>query len=361
MAGRKFLHVTRTFTQHGKRRFRFRKNGVNCDLPLPWGSPEFVEAYEVALAAAMQRHHTPNAAGGTLAWLIERYLASPDYARLAPITKKNLRGEMDWLKANAGALDVAQIRVRHVEAAMGKKAGPIAEKPAAANKVKKLFSRLLSFAVRLELISVNHASRAKTYKTNEAGYHTWSDSEVEAFRARWPSGTLPRFALELSLNTGMARQDMAVATWSQVDGGRFKYTRGKTRQGTSLPILDDLLDEIHLQERRGLLMLTHGTGQSYKSESLGNWFKARCADAGIPHCNLHGLRKAGATRLAEAGATENEIAAFLAHSNTKQAATYTAAANRNKLTDSGLSKLSVVSNLRRSNVQPNTNLIIDKD
>ena len=47
-------------------------------------------------------------------------------------------------------------------------------------------------------------------------------------------------------------------------------------------------------------------------------------EAGLaPRCTAHGLRKWGATRLAEVGTSENEIMAFLAHSTPREAARYT--------------------------------------
>ncbi len=81
----------------------------------------------------------------------------------------------------------------------------------------------------------------------------------------------------------------------------------------------------------------------YKPETLGNWFRDRCFEAKVPGA-LHGLRKAGATTLADAGATGWEIASYLAHKDTKQADTYTKKANRAKLADSGFAKLGSVSN-----------------
>ena len=64
-----------------------------------------------------------------------------------------------------------------------------------------------------------------------------------------------------------------------------------------------------------------------------------CAEAGLNHCSAHGLRKAGARRLAEHGATEWEVMAFLAHRTAKEASRYTAAANRARLTTTGMAKL----------------------
>ncbi|MGY6704486.1 tyrosine-type recombinase/integrase [Roseinatronobacter sp.] len=59
----------------------------------------------------------------------------------------------------------------------------------------------------------------------------------------------------------------------------------------------------------------------------------------LRRCAAHGLRKAGATRLAEAGATEWEIASYLAHKDTKMAAIYVRKANRGKLADRGMGEL----------------------
>nr|WP_301546287.1 tyrosine-type recombinase/integrase [Paracoccus saliphilus] len=88
-----------------------------------------------------------------------------------------------------------------------------------------------------------------------------------------------------------------------------------------------------------MLFLNHGAGRPYKPESFANWFKDQCIAAGLPHCSIHGLRKAGATRLAEHGASEYEIMAFLAHKTPHEAATYTKAAGRARLADGGMSKL----------------------
>jgi integrase len=89
-----------------------------------------------------------------------------------------------------------------------------------------------------------------------------------------------------------------------------------------------------------MLFLTHGKkGLPYKPATLGNWFGDQCCAAGVPGF-LHGLRKAGATRLANAGATPDEIRAFLANATNKAGSTCTGKANRARLADSGMAKLS---------------------
>ena len=174
------------------------------------------------------------------------------------------------------------------------------------------------------------------------GFHTWTDEEVEKFRAAHPTGSKARLALELFLGTGAARQDAAAMTRANIRGPRLHYGRGKTGQEVDLPILPELAKELAHLPRDQMMLLAHGPqAKGYTINSLGNWFRDMCSEADLPHCSAHGLRKCGARRLAEAGATENELAAFLAHSSTREAARYTAAANRSKLTDSAMAKLGV--------------------
>ena len=115
--------------------------------------------------------------------------------------------------------------------------------------------------------------------------------------------------------------------------------RGKTSVIADMPIVPDLAEELALvPQDRSLFVSQDRVDVAYTRESLGNWFRARCHEAGVPG-SLQGLRKAGATRLANAGASEWEIAAFLGHSDTKTAAVYTKKANRSRLTDSCFAKL----------------------
>jgi integrase len=54
---------------------------------------------------------------------------------------------------------------------------------------------------------------------------------------------------------------------------------------------------------------------------------------------LHGLRKAAARRLAEAGCTEKEIAAVTGHTTLKEVARYTRAADQKLLAAGAVAKL----------------------
>ncbi len=65
---------------------------------------------------------------------------------------------------------------------------------------------------------------------------------------------------------------------------------------------------------------------------FGNWMADKIQLAGLPErCVTHGLRKAAARRLAEAGCTANEIGAITGHTTLKEISRYTRAAEQRGL------------------------------
>ena len=48
-------------------------------------------------------------------------------------------------------------------------------------------------------------------------------------------------------------------------------------------------------------------GAPFTAQGLGSFFKKQCRLAGLPHCSIHGLRKAAVTRLVNAGCSNEQI------------------------------------------------------
>ncbi len=336
-----FPGVTVMDDRHGKRRYRLRRqiNGRSVDvyLPGPYGSPAFRAAYDEAVEGV--RVTPRRSAPGTVGYLVNTYLQSNGFKDLSPATRRAKRSRLDWIRETIGQGRYATMEVRHVEALMAKKGGPTA-----ANRLKKDLAQLFRFAEKyLGHVGPNPASLADGFKVKPGGYHTWSDEEIGVYRAAHSTGSKARLVFEILLGTGAARQDAAALTRGNIRGDRLHYRRGKTGQDVDLPILPALAAELAHVPANQMMLIGHGQdGRGYAVAALGNAFADWCREAGLPHCSAHGLRKAGARRLAEAGATEFEIMSFLAHRNTQEASRYTAAANRAKLTSSGMAKLEKV-------------------
>jgi integrase len=73
-------------------------------------------------------------------------------------------------------------------------------------------------------------------------------------------------------------------------------------------------------------------------EGFGNWFSDACRAAGCPG-SAHGLRKAGATRAAENGASERQLMAIFGWSTSKMATHYTRSAEKKRLAMSAVDLL----------------------
>jgi integrase len=79
-------------------------------------------------------------------------------------------------------------------------------------------------------------------------------------------------------------------------------------------------------------------GKSFTAAGLGNWFREQCDMANLRHRSAHGLRKAAARRLAEAGCTEHEIAAITGHAHLREISRYTKAADQKRLAVAAMEK-----------------------
>jgi integrase len=99
-----------------------------------------------------------------------------------------------------------------------------------------------------------------------------------------------------------------------------------------------------------LTFLTTQFGKPFTAPGFGNWFREECNVAGLPRCSAHGLRKAAARRLAEAGCTEHEIASITGHASLREIVRYTKAADQKRLARSAIDKVSAKAEQKLSNL-----------
>ena len=74
---------------------------------------------------------------------------------------------------------------------------------------------------------------------------------------------------------------------------------------------------------RHLTFLVTASGKPFSPAGFTNWFRDMCKEAGLQGFSAHGLRKAGCRRLAEAGCSAHEIAAWSGHRTLSEIAEYT--------------------------------------
>jgi integrase len=88
-----------------------------------------------------------------------------------------------------------------------------------------------------------------------------------------------------------------------------------------------------------MTFITTRFGTPFAPVGFTNWFKLACRKAGLPsRASVHGLRKAAARRLAEAGCSAPEIAAITGHASLREVQRYIASADQVRLARAAMRK-----------------------
>jgi integrase len=330
-------HCTYQPDRDGKMRIRFRRRGVSVYLTgIPW-SENFMRQYAAALEREQGQRAQVGAAKRTLpgsfSALCVSYYQSPEFRDLRESTQAVRRSILERFRAEHGHRPLRELRREHLRAIMG----TMEKTPEAANNLLKVLRVVLNHAVENNTIAANPAIGIKRYRSrNPEGHHTWTEDEINQFQERHPIDTRAGLALALALYTGQRRGDIARMGWQHIRGERITVRQQKTSKPLAIPIHPELTRALSALPKTNLTFLMTRHGTSFSSAGLGNWFRSACVIAGLPHCSIHGLRKAACRRLAEAGCSANQIAAISGHASLREVERYTAAASQALLADQAL-------------------------
>src|SRR5246127_3117331 len=324
---RLYRYLVEDVDRHGNVRIYFRRKGqLKVRLTEKPGTAAFDAEYQRAFCGELRPPSTSQhtaAMSGTMRWLCEQYYASATFQLLAPSTRKVRRGILEEICQRVGNFRFATMEARHVAKLRDEKAAF----PEAANNRVKALRQLFAWA----------SSPEYRYATkNPEGIRAWSEADVARYEARHPIGTKARLAFDLLLYTGVRRSDVVrLGPQMECDGKLvFSEKKGRSRivKTHELPILPPLRRSIDATQKQigHLVYLGAASGAPQLAHAFGCWFIRRCREAGLAR-SAHGLRKLGAQRCAEAGATEHQLMALFGWANPKQAALYTKKANRAKL------------------------------
>lgn len=325
--------------RHGKVRVRFRRKGQQSYYfkATAW-TPAFMQEYRACLdreAAPAIAIGATRTKPGTFSALITAYYGSPEFTGLKPSSQATYRGIIERFREKHGDKRVVAIERHHIKAIIG----GMHETPAAANNLLDRLKGLMGFAIDIGMRKDDPTSRMRGFKLTSEGFHTWTEAEIAAFEERHPIGTKPRLALALMLYTGQRRSDAVRIGWQHIEGSRINVRQIKTGALLSIPMHPTLRAVLSETPRDNLTFLTTAYGKPFTAAGFGNWFRDRCDEAGLKQCSAHGLRKAAARRLAEAGCGNQQIKAVTGHRTDKEVARYTAAADQSRLADQAMTAL----------------------
>lgn len=335
-------HLRLKFVQaclvRGRRYYYFRRPGcARVRLPGLPGSPAFMAAYQTAVAGSAPRLDLGERrnASGTVASLVAAYANSAHFKHeIAPETRRTQWAILQRFRDEHGDKRIATLRREHVVAILSSK------KPYPRRNWIKAVRPLMQFAISIGLIDTDPTADIKTsMRTKGEGFPTWGDAEIATFRGYHALGTRARLAFELLLCTVQRRGDVIRMGPQHAKDGLLHVRQEKTGERLDLPILPELRTALEAGPRGQLTFLTTAHGKPFTAAGFGNWFREICDEAGLQGFSAHGLRKAGCRRLAEAGCTASEIAAWSGHRTLGEVARYTRAADQVALARAAATKL----------------------
>ena len=345
---RQFPGATAYTDRLGIRRWRYRAPGIagrSFSLGTDYGSDEFTRRYEAAVAAVAGRQvGQDRTKPGSISDLLVRYYAVA-VPRWTPGTARTHRAMLERFRAAHGHRPVSTMRPHHMDNILAR----MADRPAAAHNLRKRLIPVFRLAIKLGWLTVNPAALADPPPYRAAGLHTWTEAEIGRFLEVHKPGTVAHTAMTLMLWTGAARIDAVRLGWFNVkdtpEGERLQYMRAKTSRGRapvliSIPIAPDLRAVLDTLPRDAGTFLEVAPGQRRSEKALTQRMRDWCDAAGLPECTSHGLRKAIARRLAEAGAAPHMIGAVTGHKTLSEVQRYTEAADRGRLASAGMAMLS---------------------
>lgn len=284
---------------------------------------------EAARNAAPLQVGAEKVEAGSVSAAIAAFYSSANWRALGKVTQATYRGTLERFRAKAGKVPIASMRRQDVLRMMDK----MADRPSAANHMLQVVRILMRFALDRGLVTVDPTYRVKKIRTPGDGFRAWTEEDIAAFKEKWASGTRERLALALLLETVQRRGDVIRMGRQHRRGDKHRIVQSKTGVPLAIPITPDLAAELEHAPKDHLTYLVTGQGAAFTPAGFGNWFREACDKAGLGWVSAHGLRKAGARRLAEAGCTAHEIAAITGHKSLQEVQRYTRAVDQEKLAE----------------------------
>jgi integrase len=361
--------------RRGKRRqvAYYRRGGVKRRLLGPDNEPVDPTDQEALYAAWKAAHDAYQAADAkasaaaegrqvrprSIADLIARYRASPEWAQRKPETQRDYEKGLKPLEADCGHLLVDGLRRHHVSKIRDLYAWrdePNPDRPGEtrrvvnarqANRVITVLSILLSYAVgALGWREDNPALKPRRLQTDSDGYRPWTQHEFLQFMER--ASPEWQFNALFALLTAQRGQDQVTMQWTDYDGQQLFVVQAKGRRQVKLwieahPILRAALDLrlAALKQRNPrpltpLAILERPDGGAWKVNAFQKAAGVAIRAAGLEGVVWHGLRASALSWAADGGATEKMLQAFAGHRTAEMSRKYARGADQRRLAASAV-------------------------
>lgn len=269
---------------------------------------------------------------GSVADVIARYRASPEFKRLAESTRKRYLDFLDRLAETVPDTRIADIDVAWLYEARDS----LAHMPSTADKMLAILSILLSFSVKRGLRQDNPARHVERLGGGKS-FEPWPEAAIERFRAG--ANRRAVWAVELAIYTGQRQSDVLAMQWRHIKDGLIWVVQQKTGEPLAIPIHPALAEVLEEIPRVGTNIVHREDGRAYTRDGFRSIFQRDMKRLDLAGLQFHGLRHTAGRMLAEAGCTDREIMAITGHKTAAMVTRYTRRADQERLARGAITKL----------------------
>ena len=286
-------HLHRQRTQHGKWVWYVRKgHGRRIRIRAEYGTAEFDDAYQAAIAGQASSRPRLISAVGSLAWLLERYRETAAWQLLSLATKRQRENIFRQVLKTAGNSPFGKIKQADIVAGRERRSAT----PAQARHFLDAMRGLFRWALEAQHLKTDPTFGLKSPQPKKGpGFRMWTEEEMAAYESPWPIGTRERVWLDVLAYTGLRRGDAVRLGRQHVRNGvaTIKTEKGGGNVTVTLPMLPVLTRTLEAGPCGDLTFIVGANGKPLIKESFGNLFRKACNAAGVSG-SAHGVRKIAA-------------------------------------------------------------------
>lgn len=345
--------------RNGSTRYRVRKEGsksVKTSIPVGPTHPDFLHHYYAAREGlAWDAPPEKAEVQQSIDWLMARYLKFlEDMVAANQMSAATLKQRRSIITRLCDFTDPSGERYGTFDmdaptAAFIAVRDAWASTPGAADNLIKTIRAVYSWAMERDEIGHNPAvGIAPINKNPKGGATPWTPSDLRKFKATHTKGTSAYLWLTVQAFTACRIGD---ALWigrkqeKTIDGQLWLefQPRKKGSAFVSIPMLPPLVEATRASKIVGPSYILNDKGEPFKSvEALRVRVQRWCKAAGLVGRSSHGIRKAMAETMAEAGSSQHQIMAVMAHTQARTSEVYTKGVQRRGLAAEGLHSLAAL-------------------
>lgn len=260
---------------------------------------------------------------GSVMSLVAAYKRTNAWATLATNTKRTynqlltgvFKVRLGKSTKNIGEINAKTITPMMAEAIYEHLKAEVSEHRA--NHTVKVLRRVWQVCKRKQLVRSN-PFREMGLRSLPDRLVLWEPDEVQTLISHaddmgyWSIGTIVLLCYDLCQRPGDIRQ----LTWDNFSGDEFDFIQEKTKVRVTIPASPRLIERLegHRQASDAIICISERTGAGYDRYSAYKTAARLRKSAGLPnHLQLRDLRRTGATEMAEAGVTEDQLRSVTGH------------------------------------------------